>query len=178
MTVDPRLTSEAKSQTSSAENVQHFSRFYDEVQELKAQYPDWRSAVLPALRLAQERHDGWLPTVAFEEVADALGLTPAYCKAVASFYDMFHLEPVGRHVVEVCTNICCGLRGAQDVLEAFESELGVAAGQTTDDGEFTLRAVECLGGCGWPTIVAIDDRHRLSVGADDVPGIVAELRGG
>ena len=154
------------------------SSFATEVREIAAQYPGSRSAVLPALRLAQERHGGWLPPEAFVEVADALDLTPGYCKGVASFYDMFHLEPVGRHVVEVCTNICCGLRGAQDVLDAFERELGIAPGETSDDREFTLRAVECIGGCGWPTVVAVDEYHRLNVGAADVPGIVEELRGG
>jgi NADH:ubiquinone oxidoreductase subunit E len=153
------------------------SSFATEVREIAAQYPESRSAVLPALRLAQERHGGWLPPEAFREVGDALELTPGYCKAVASFYDMFHLEPVGRHVVEVCTNICCGLRGAQGVLDAFERELGIAPGETSDDGGFTLRAVECIGGCGWPTVVAVDDYHRLDVGADDVPAIVEELRG-
>ncbi|TML12976.1 MAG: NAD(P)H-dependent oxidoreductase subunit E [Actinobacteria bacterium] len=149
----------------------------DEIRKVAKQYPQSRSAILPALRLAQERHGGWLPPEAFEEVGDALGLTPAYCESVASFYDMFHLRPVGRHLVEVCTNICCALRGAQPVLEAFGRELGVRPGETTEDGEFTLRAVECLGGCGWPTIVAIDDYHRQSVQAEDVPAIVEELRG-
>ena len=142
-----------------------------------AQYPDRRSAILPALRLAQERHGGWLPPQAFVEVAEALDLTPAYCQSVASFYDMFHLKPVGRHVVEVCTNICCGLVGAQDVLEAFERELGVRPGETTDDG-ITLRTVECLGGCGWATVVAIDHRYRQGVRAEHVPGILEEVRGG
>ena len=133
---------------------------------------------MPALRLAQERHGGWLPPEAFVEVAEALDLTPAYVKGVATFYDMFHLEPVGRRLVEVCTNICCGLRGAQDVLRAFERELGIEPGETTDDGEFTLRAVECIGGCGWPTVVALDDVYRLSVQAEDVPAILAEVRRG
>ncbi len=150
---------------------------YDEIRAEAAQYPDERSAVLPALRLAQERY-GWLPPAAFREVADALDVTPAYCQSVASFYDMFHLVPVGRRLVEVCTNICCGLEGAQGVLEALEAELGVRVGETTDDGEFTLRAVECLGGCGSPTIVAIDHRYREGVRADDVPALVSELRGG
>ncbi len=149
----------------------------DEIRAVAAQYPDTRSATLPALRIAQERHGGWLPPEAFEEVGAALDLTPAYCKAVASFYDMFHLEPVGRHMVEVCTNICCALRGAQGVMDAFERELGVAPGETTEDGAITLRAVECLGGCGYPTIVAVDHRYRENVGADDVPAIVQELRG-
>ena len=149
----------------------------DQIRTVAGQYPVARSAILPALRIAQERHGGWLPPEALEEVAEALDLTPAYCKGVATFYDMFHLEPVGRRLVEVCTNICCGLRGAQDVLAAFESELGVRPGETTPDGAFTLRAVECIGGCGWPTVVAIDDRHRLNVTAGDVPTIVQELRG-
>jgi NADH-quinone oxidoreductase E subunit len=149
-----------------------------EIQEIAKQYPQSRSAILPALRLAQEQHGGWLPPDAFEEVGEALGLTAAYCESVASFYDMLHLRPVGRHMVEVCTNICCALRGAQAVVEAFESELGVRCGETTEDGEITLRAVECLGGCGWPTIVAVDDYHRRDVQAADVPAILEELRGG
>jgi NADH-quinone oxidoreductase subunit E len=152
------------------------SSFAEEVREIAAQYPDSRSAVMPALHLAQEHHGGWLPREAFEEVGEALGLTPAYCQAVASFYDMYHLKPVGRHMVEVCTNICCGVEGAQSVLEAFEGELGIRAGETTDDGAITLRAVECLGGCGWPTIVAVDHRYRQSVKAGDVASIVEELR--
>jgi NADH-quinone oxidoreductase subunit E len=83
------------------------------VAKMRATYPDERSAVLPALRLAQERHGGWLPEEAFREVADALDTTPAFCLSIASFYDMFHTERVGRHVVEVCTNVSCALSGAQ-----------------------------------------------------------------
>lgn len=149
---------------------------YDGIQALAAQYPVRRSAVIPALQLAQEQH-GWLPPEAFREVADALELTPAYCRSVASFYDMFRLEPVGRCVIEVCTNISCALVGAQAVLEALESEIGIAAGETSDDGAFTLRTVECAGGCGWGTVVAVNDRYRERVSADDVPTIVSELRG-
>ena len=152
--------------------------FYDEVQEMRARYPEGsRSAVLPALRLAQERH-GWLSRQAIEETADALELTPAYCYSIASFYDMLHLEPVGRHTIDVCTNLPCALCGAQEVVEAFESQLGIRAGETTPDGEITLRAVECLGGCSTPTIVAVDHRYRQSVKPDDVPAIVQELRNG
>jgi NADH-quinone oxidoreductase subunit E len=149
----------------------------DEIREVAQQYPESRSAVLPALRIAQERY-GWLSREALEQVADALDVTPAYCMSVASFYDMFHLEPVGKHVVEVCTNVCCGLANAQAVLEAFERELGVAPGETTSDGEITLRAVECLGGCSTPTIVAVDHCYRQSVTPDDVAAIVGELRDG
>ena len=147
-----------------------------EIQKVAKRYPDSRSAVLPALRLAQEEY-GWLSRAALEEVGDALDLTPAYCMSVASFYDMFNLEPAGRHTIEVCTNVCCGLVNAQAVLEAFEHELGVAPGETTGDGAVTLRAVECLGGCSTPTIVAVDHRYRQSVTPEDVPAIVEELRG-
>jgi NADH-quinone oxidoreductase E subunit len=149
---------------------------YDEIQEVRAVYPDRRSAVLPALRLAQQRY-GWLPPEALREVADALDVTPAFCQAVASFYDMFHLGPVGEHVVEVCTNLSCALVGAQQVLEAFEEQLGVRPGETTEDGKVTLRTVECAGGCGWGTVVAVDHRYREPVTPEDVPGIVGELRG-
>jgi NADH-quinone oxidoreductase E subunit len=151
--------------------------FYDEVQELKSQYPDRHSAALPALRLAQERH-GWLSPDALRETAQALGTTAAYCESVASFYDMLHLRPVGRHMVEVCTNVSCALAGAQQVLDAFGRELGIGAGETTDDGLVTLRPVECLGGCGWATVVAVDEEYRLHVGPDDVQAIVQELRDG
>jgi NADH-quinone oxidoreductase subunit E len=149
---------------------------YASIQKLRKQYPDPKSAVLPALRLAQEEHGGWLPPDALREVADALELTPAYCVSIASFYDQFRLEPVGRTVVEVCTNVSCALSGAQQVVEAFERELGIRAGTTSEDGACTLGTVECLGGCGWATVVAIDNRHRLRVKAEDVPGIVEELR--
>lgn len=147
-----------------------------EIRKLRKQYPEPRSAVLPALRLAQEEHGGWLSAEALREVAEALEVTPAYCHSIASFYDQFHLEPLGRHLVEVCTNVSCALAGAQQVLEAFERDLGTAAGETSADGEFTLRTVECLGGCGWATVVAIDNLHRLRVRAEDVPAIVEELR--
>jgi NADH-quinone oxidoreductase subunit E len=148
------------------------------VQKLRKQYPDPTSAVLPALRLAQEEHGGWLSPEAIREVAAALDLTPAYCVSIASFYDQFYLEPVGRTRIEVCTNVSCALSGAQQVVEAFERELGVSAGSTSEDGSFTLGTIECLGGCGWATVVAIDNRHRLRVSAEDVPAIVEELRGG
>jgi NADH-quinone oxidoreductase E subunit len=153
------------------------AEFDARVRKLAKQYPDSRTAILPALRLAQEQNDGWLDTAALERVAEALDLTPAYCKAVASFYDMFHLAPVGRHSIEVCTNLSCALSGAQQVVDAFESELGVAPGETTEDGEITFRAVECLGGCGYATVVAVDHRYRHFVKAEDVPGIVGDVRG-
>jgi NADH-quinone oxidoreductase E subunit len=148
------------------------------VEKLTADYPDPRSAIMPALRLAQEEHGGWLPPEALREVADALDLAPAQVEAVASFYDMLHLAPVGKHMVEVCTNLSCALVGAQQVLEAFEAELGVRPGETSEDGEFTLRAIECAGGCGRAVVVVVDEVYREPVRPEDVPGIVEELKRG
>jgi NADH-quinone oxidoreductase E subunit len=148
----------------------------DRIRAVAEQFPEGsRSATIPALRLAQDQY-GWLPPEAIREVADALELTPAYCQAVASFYDMFHLEPVGTHLVEVCTNLSCALAGVQQVVDAFEEELGIHSGETTSDGEITFRAVECMGGCGYPAIVVVDHRYRQNVTAEDVPAIVKELR--
>ena len=161
-----------------ASERRQLSDLYDRIQEERAKYPEGsQSAVLPALRLAQEEH-GWLSPDVLREVADALELTPAYCESIAGFYDQFHTAPVGKHLVEVCTNVSCAVVGAQQVLEAFESGLGCRPGETSEDGEFTLRAVECLGGCGWATIVAIDDHYRTHVQPNDVPGIVEELKSG
>ena len=132
------------------------SSLHDAIQEARAQYPP----------------------DAVREVAEALEVTPAYVHSIASFYDQFHLEPVGDHLVEVCTNVSCAVVGAQQVLERFESELDCRAGETSEDGRFTLRTVECLGGCGWATIVAVDHRYRTHVQPRDVPEIVQELRDG
>jgi NADH-quinone oxidoreductase subunit E len=148
---------------------------YTAVQQLRAVYPESRSAVMPALRLAQEKY-GWLSPDALREVADALDLTPAYCKSIATFYDMYHLEPVGTHVVEVCTNLACALVGAQRVVEAFENELGVSAGESTEDGAITFRTIECAGGCGYAPVVVVDGRYHEPVPADDVPALVEEIR--
>jgi NADH-quinone oxidoreductase subunit E len=149
-----------------------------EIREIAAQYPEARSAILPALHLAQERNDGWLPPQALAEVGTALGVTPAYAQSVASFYDMLHLEPVGRHLVEVCTNVSCALVGAQQVVEAFQRELGVRPGETTDDGQVTLKTMECAGGCGWAPVVVVDHGYREPVKPEDVAGVVQELRDG
>jgi len=153
------------------------STFYDEVQKIRERYPEGsRSASLQALRLAQEKH-GHLSRAALEETADALDVTPAFCYSVATFYDMFHLEPLGTHTVEICTNLPCALCGAQKVVDAFEDALGIKAGETTEDGNVTLRAVECLGGCGYATVVAVDHRYRHNVKPEDVSEIVDGLGG-
>jgi NADH-quinone oxidoreductase subunit E len=148
---------------------------YDAVQAEIAKYPTRRGAMLPALHLAQEAY-GWLSPEALTACSDAIGYSPAYCQSVASFYDMFFLEPVGAHVIDVCTNLACALRGAGEVLAAFESELGVPVGGTSEDGAITLRKAECLGGCSWAPVVAVDERYRERVGPGDAAAIVADTR--
>jgi len=153
------------------------AELFDQIQTVASHYPERKSAVIPALRLAQE-HYGYLSPDALREVAAALDTTPAYCRGIASFYDMFRLEPGGKHSIEICTNASCALVGAGEVLAAFERELGISAGETTPDGAITLRSAECLGGCGSGTVVSVDEYYHESVTADDVPAIVEELRRG
>ena len=151
---------------------------HTEIQRLRRSYPSERSAVMDALRIAQAEYGGWLPPDALRDVADALDATPAYCLSIASFYDMYHLEPVGRHLVEVCTNLSCALAGAQAVLDTFADELGVRPGETSEDGGVTLRAIECAGGCGRAPVVVVDHAYHEPVRPEDVPGIVEGLGGG
>ncbi|MEY4225295.1 MAG: dehydrogenase [Actinomycetota bacterium] len=148
---------------------------YDQIQAEIAKYPDRRGAILPALRHAQE-HYGWLSPEAIEAVAEALDLSPARCVAVASFYDMFFLQPVGEHVVEVCTNLSCALVGSDQVLRRFEDELGVRAPGTSEDGCITLRRVECLGGCGWGPVVSVDEEYQEHFKPEDVGPLCERLR--
>jgi NADH-quinone oxidoreductase subunit E len=151
------------------------SALIERIEATAAKYPNQKSAIIPALHLAQE-HFGWLPPEAFEAVAEALDTTPAFAQSVASFYDMFHLQPVGKHLIEVCTNVACSLNGAGAVLEEFEQQLGVHAGESTPDGQYTLRVVECLGGCGTAPTVAVNNRFREFFERSQVKPLLQELK--
>src|SRR5204863_1694261 len=117
------------------------------VKDLIALYPQSRSALIPTLHVLQEQ-DGWLAPDGVAHIAELLDLTPAEVYGTASFYDMLFTEPVGRHLISICTNMACMLNGAYELLEHAEESLGVKAGATTPDGEFTLEEVECLALCG------------------------------
>lgn len=120
-----------------------------QAQKIIARYPAGKqaSAVMPLLALAQEQHDGWLPRVAMDVVAHMLGMAPVRVYEVASFYTMYNLAPIGRHMLEVCTTTPCWLRGSEGIVKACEKHLGVHVGETTPDGMFTLKEAECLGAC-------------------------------
>ncbi len=114
-----------------------------------AKYPPERkaSAVMAALRIVQEQNGGWLTNDLMDAVADYLDMPPVAVYEVATFYSMYEHDPVGRHKISVCTNISCMLRGAEEVVAHLEKRLGIKAGETTTDGKFTLKTVECLGAC-------------------------------
>lgn len=120
-----------------------------EAQAIIAKYPAGRqqSAVMPLLALAQKQNNNWLPKVAMDYIAAILGMPPVKVYEVASFYTMYNLEPVGKNFVQVCTTTPCWLRGSDKIVEACEKKLGIKIGETTSDGQFTLREVECLGAC-------------------------------
>lgn len=146
-------------------------------QELIALYPHKRSALIPVLHLLQEQ-DGYLSADGIEHVAELIDLTPAEVRGTASFYDMFHLEPIGRYLVAVCTNIACMLDGAYELLEHMEHTLGVHPGGTTDDGMFTLEDAECLALCGNAPCVTVNWRFFGDMTPERWDGLAEDLRAG
>jgi NADH-quinone oxidoreductase subunit E len=142
-----------------------------------ALYPQVRSAMLPLLHLAQEQ-DGYLTDEGIAEVAELTNTTPADVRGTASFYDMFHLEPVGKYVVSICTNIACLLAGGEELLEHASATLGCSVGATSDDGLFTLEEAECLADCDIAPCVQVNHRYVRSATSDSFDAMVQELRGG
>jgi len=145
-----------------------------------AKYPAGRqaSAVLPLLDLAQRQNDGWLPRTAMDHVATLLDMTPIKVYEVATFYSMFNLEPVGRFLVQLCRTTPCWLRGSDAIRDACFEELGIGLGETTDDGAFTLKEVECLGACVNAPMVQINDDFYEDLDADNVKSLLRALRAG
>ena len=146
-------------------------------EEIVALYPSRRSAMLPLLHLAQEQ-DGYLSDAAMAEVAELTGTTPAEVRGTASFYDMFHLEPVGRYVVGVCTNIACLLRGGEELLSHASSVLGCAVGATSDDGLFSLEETECLADCNVAPVVQVNHRYVRTTTPEAFDSLIEDLRAG
>jgi NADH-quinone oxidoreductase subunit E len=140
-------------------------------------YPEKRSAVLPALRAAQEEH-GWLSPEAMEQVAAVMQVSPAYLESVASFYDLYELHPHGRHTILMCTNLSCQLRGAVDVLGAFVEATGAPVNESSPDGDFHLRPFECLGACDLAPMASIDGNYRGPLTPEDAFTIAQQLREG
>ncbi len=142
------------------------------LEALFAKYPTKQACLLPALWMVQEAR-GWVSEEGIHETAQVLGLTPAYVKGVVTFYTMYHTHPVGRHFIQVCTTSPCNICGAEDVVKALLQNTGCGElGATSPDGRFTVTEVECLGACGFPTPILINDDFIENVTPERVPGLL------
>src|SRR3954465_12674022 len=140
-------------------------------------YPPPRAALIPLLHLAQEQ-DGWVTPEAMEHIGELLDITPAEVLGTASFYDMLFLEPAGKYLVAICTNIACLLNGGYELLEHAEEKLGIKAGATTPDGAFTIEEVECIALCGQAPCLAVNWRFFGKVSNEGFDHLVDELAAG
>lgn len=148
------------------------------IEELCKEYPNKKSAVVPALYVAQREYGGWLPREAMVEVAEVLELPESHVFGVASFYSMFYRKPVGKTLVQVCTTSPCQLRGACEIVEVFKNKLGIEVGQTTPDGEFTLQEVECMAACHEAPMAQINEDYYFQLDEAKVDEIIAALKKG
>jgi NADH-quinone oxidoreductase subunit E len=146
-----------------------------EIRRAMKRYPEKRSAAIPALWAVQRRY-GWCTPEGITEAAAVMGVTPGYLQSVASFYDLFRLEPEGEHQVMVCTNISCWLRGADRLLEAFGEAAGVDGQGSSEDGKVYLRGFECLGACDLAPMASIDERYYGPLTEGDAEAAVEQLR--
>ncbi|MFM1913920.1 MAG: hypothetical protein RIR51_1772 [Bacteroidota bacterium] len=147
------------------------------VEKIKRRYPEGKqkSALLPVLHLAQAQW-GWISEEVMNYVAELLGILPVEVYEVATFYTMFHLEPVGEHVIEYCRTGPCCLMGGVEVYDHLKKKLGIETGQTTSDGKFTIKEVECLAACGWGPVFQIREKYYMNLTTEKVDEIIDELR--
>jgi len=149
-----------------------------EFKRLVARYPEGKqkSALLPVLHLAQESFDGWLPTEALDYVASLLQLEPIEVYEVATFYSMYNLKPVGKYVFEVCQTGPCMISGSDNIIDYIKQVLNIQPGETTQDGLFTLKLVECLGACGYAPMMQVGKIYKEHLTKEKVDAIIAEYR--
>lgn len=151
-------------------------RAVQELERIKRHYPNKRAAMLPALWIAQREYGGYLPPEALMEVAYRLGTSYAVVEGVATFYTMYNKRPVGRVMLEVCTNLTCSICGGYEILRYLEQKLGIQVGETTPDGQFTLMEVECLNDCGNAPVMQVGDRYVGNLTPEKVDALLEELR--
>jgi NADH-quinone oxidoreductase subunit E len=174
----PAAVTARRSNGASTGTLAHLSRATaTRARNLIALYPEPRSALIPLCHLAQEQ-EGWLTPGVMVDIAALLDITPAEVFGTATFYDMLHTEPVGTHVVSVCTNVACLLNGALELLEHAESTLGVNAGGTTADGVITLEEAECLADCDATPCVQVNHRYVGAQTPESFDALMADLRSG
>lgn len=149
-----------------------------EVQRIVAFYPEGKqkSALIPVLHLAQKEFGGWLDVPVMDYVASLLKLTPIEVYEVATFYSMFNLKPVGRYMFEVCQTGPCMINGSDDIIAYIGEKLSIKPGQTTSDGMFTLKTVECLGACGYAPMMQLGKHYKEHLTRDKVDKLIEECR--
>ena len=149
-----------------------------EVNEIIARYPEGKqkSALIPLLHLAQEEFGGWLSPESMDYVASLLGIEPIEAYEVATFYSMYNLQPVGKHLFEVCQTGPCMLNGSDKIINYIKTKLNIGVGETTEDGMFTLKTVECLGACGYAPLMQLGKHYREHLTEEKVDAIIEECR--
>jgi len=149
-----------------------------EVQRIIGFYPEGRqkSAVIPVLHLAQQEFGGWLSAETMDYVASLLNILPIEVYEVATFYSMYNLKPVGKYMFEVCQTGPCMLNGSDQIIDYIKQKLGIGVGETTKDGMFTLKAVECLGACGYAPLMQLGKNYREHLTKEKVDAIINECR--
>jgi NADH-quinone oxidoreductase E subunit len=153
---------------------------FKKAQTIIAKYPSGRqaSAVIPLLSLAQKQHHNWLPKAAMDYVAEILSMPPMRVYEVATFYTMYNLAPVGKHFVEICTTTPCWLRGSDKIVEACEKHLGLKIGETTKDGEFTIKEAECLGACVNAPMLQIGEHYYEDLTPENTVALLSDIKSG
>ena len=150
----------------------------DKIKELVSHYPEGKqkSALLPVLHIAQAESNGWLDVPLMDYVASILEIEPIEVYEVASFYSMYNLKPVGKYMFEVCQTGPCMLKGSDDIIDYIKQKLNIEVGQTTEDGMFTLKTVECLGACGYAPMMQLGSHYREHLTKEKVDTIIEELK--
>jgi NADH-quinone oxidoreductase subunit E len=159
-------------------SVQFSEKSLQEVQRIIGFYPDGKqkSAVIPVLHLAQQEFGGWLSSDTMDYVASLLKMEPIEVYEVATFYSMYNLQPVGKYLFEVCQTGPCMLNGSDDIIKYLDEKLGIKPGETTSDGLFTLKTVECLGACGYAPMMQMGKNYREHLTKEKVDSIINECR--
>lgn len=149
-----------------------------EVNAIIARYPEGKqkSALIPLLHLAQEEFGGWLSPESMDYVASILNIEPIEAYEVATFYSMYNLQPVGKHLFEVCQTGPCMLNGSDRIIDHIKQKLNIGVGETTADGLFTLKTVECLGACGYAPMMQLGKHYREHLTVEKVDAIIEECR--
>lgn len=160
--------------------VQFSEEKLNKVKEIMARYPEGKqkSALIPVLHLAQEEFDGWLDTPVMDYVAELLSIKPIEVYEVATFYTMFNLKPVGKYVLEVCQTGPCMLNGSDEIIDYIKEKLNIKAGETTEDGLFTLKPAECLGACGYAPMMQLGKHYKEFLTKEKIDELIDELRAG